>query len=665
MIENVQIAVFIVTALGATAIAWHTMKRRGSSTTTGFVLLLATIAIIGSGLVLAVRSGEAVREQLRAQIVGFAPTYADEFARRGASSIDLHTPPDDPVFLELIETQIRWLRTNPAVSDIYTFRVVDGECRLIVDSETDYNRNGVYDGEREARTRIGESFGKAEEPEQRAMNGEYTFTNEIYTDRWGTWVSAYAPIFDEDGNVHSVLGVDFPAHRWVSKIATAQRTELGIFLFIHLVIVGAAAGMRIRGEALDRARVINHDLREAMQRAEQASTAKSEFLANMSHEIRTPMNAILGYTEILLESEADAQTRNGLLIIRRNASHLLALINDILDLSRIEAGRQTFQPVCFDLRSLLNDIDQLMRVRIEEKGLELRIDWPDDAPGFVVTDPDRVRQILINLVGNSAKFTHEGHIAIRVRFSGPVADEEGRQGFLVISVEDTGIGMTPDQLERVFNPFEQADNSTTRTYGGTGLGLAICTRLAERLGGTIMAQSAAGEGSTFHLRIPTLQANEAIRDERENAQPHDAPSPTAADQAAPLTGLRVLYAEDGPDNQRLLSHHLTKAGATVELVENGQLAVERIRASPSAYDLIFMDMSMPVLDGYEATAQLRAAGCTLPIIALTAHAMDGDREHCLNAGCSDYAPKPVKRATLLELCNTWRNREHTGARRAA
>ena len=633
MIENVQIAVFIVTALGATAIAWHTMKRRGSSTTTGFVLLLATIAIIGSGLVLAVRSGEAVREQLRAQIVGFAPTYADEFARRGASSIDLHTPPDDPVFLELIETQIRWLRTNPAVSDIYTFRVVDGECRLIVDSETDYNRNGVYDGEREARTRIGESFGEAEEPEQRAMSGEYTFTNEIYTDRWGTWVSAYAPIFDEDGNVHSVLGVDFPAHRWVSKIATAQRTELGIFLLIHFVIVGAAAGMRIRGEALDRARVVNHDLREAMQRAEQASTAKSEFLANMSHEIRTPMNAILGYTEILLESEADAQTRNGLLIIRRNASHLLALINDILDLSRIEAGRQTFQPVCFDLRSLLNDIDQLMRVRIEEKGLELRIDWPDDAPGFVVTDPDRVRQILINLVGNSAKFTHEGHIAIRVRFSGPVADEEGRQGFLVISVEDTGIGMTPDQLERVFNPFEQADNSTTRTYGRD--------RARPRHLHAPRPNDSAGRSWLSPppaMAQPSTCASRRSRptrpsaDEREGAQPHDAPSPTAADHAAPLTGLRVLYAEDGPDNQRLLSHHLTKAGATVELVENGQLAVERIQASPSAYDLIFMDMSMPVLDGYEATAQLRAAGCTLPIIALTAHAMDGDREHCLNAG---------------------------------
>jgi hypothetical protein len=665
VIENVQIAVFIVTALSATAIAWHLMKRRGSSTTTGFMLLLATIAVIGTGLVLAARSGKAVREQLRAQIVGFAPTYADEFARKGATSIDLDTPPDDPVYLELIETQQRWLLTNPAIADIYTFRVIDGECRLIVDSETDYNRNGVYEGDREARTDIGESFGEAEEAEERAMGGEYTFTNEIYTDRWGTWVSAYAPMFGENGKVHSILGVDFPAHRWVSKITAAQRTDLCIVLLAHFVIVGAAAGMRMRGEALDRARVINSDLREAKQRAEQASTAKSEFLANMSHEIRTPMNAILGYSEVLLESETDAETRNGLLIIRRNAAHLLALINDILDLSRIEAGRQTFQPVRFDLRALLDEVDQLMRIRIEEKDLELHIDWPENAPDYVVSDPDRIRQVLINLVGNAAKFTHDGHIAIRTRFSGPVTDEAGRQGFIVLSVEDTGIGMSPDQLQRVFNPFEQADNSTTRTYGGTGLGLAICSRLAERLGGTIMAQSEPGEGSTFHLRIPTLQSNEAIRDERETAPAPIEQSQAANDHAAPLTGLRVLYAEDGPDNQRLLSHHLTKAGATVELVENGQLAVDRIQASPSAYDVVFMDMSMPVLDGYEATAELRATGCTLPIIALTAHAMEGDRERCLDAGCSDYATKPVSRAKLIELCNTWRGREHPSARKAA
>ncbi len=662
MLEQIQIAVFLIVAGLASAIAWRVMSRRGSGVATGLMLFAVTLVSATIGLVLAYRSATAMREQLRAQIVGFAPTYADEFARQGGTLISLETSPNDELYLQLVETQKRWLKTNPTVADIYSFVVIDGECVLLVDSETDYDRNGVIEGTREDRTPIGESFGEADDDEMMAMRGDSKFVNEPYSDRWGTWVSAYAPMFGADGKVHSILGVDFPAEKWRSIIATSQRVDLGIVLFSHLLFVGFTAGMRVRGDALDRARTINHDLIEAKRRAEDASRAKSEFLANMSHEIRTPMNAILGFTEAMLEHETEAETRNGLMIVRRNASHLLALINDILDLSRIEAGKQSFRPVRFDLQELLNDVDQLLRGRIEEKGLEFHIDWPEGAPGFVVTDPDRIRQILINLVGNAAKFTHEGHIAIRVRFQGPVMLEEGQNGFILISVEDTGIGMSEDQLARVFNPFEQADNSTTQTYGGTGLGLTICTRLAERLGGNVFAQSTPGEGSVFHLRIPTLLAREAAETVAPSVLPKS-PTPAQTTEADPLLGMRVLYAEDGPDNQRLLSHHLTKAGAGVVLVGNGREALDLIEENREAFDLVFMDMQMPLMDGYEDTRELRRLGCTLPIVALTAHAMQSDREKCLEAGCDDYATKPVTRGTLVELCLRWGRR--AGARKAA
>jgi len=402
----------------------------------------------------------------------------------------------------------------------------------------------------------------------------------------------------------------------------------------------------------------NSALEEARQAAEAASRTKSEFLANMSHEIRTPMTSILGFSDLLAEGceqrchFAREQLPALLQTIRRNGEYLLQIINDILDLSKIEAGQMVVERIaCAPLR-LLAEVHALLAERAASRGLTLQVECEGPLPEFIQSDPTRLRQILINLVGNALKFTEQGGVRVVARL---LCDEAGRDddtplaGRLQITVYDTGIGMAPAELERLFRPFTQADSSTTRRYGGTGLGLTISRRLAQLLGGDITVSSTPGEGSTFHLTVATgslagvrlLGAAEC-----DPASPSEQPAPPAAQVRG-----RVLYAEDGPDNQRLISFLLRRAGCEVTTVENGRLALEAALAAERAgtpYDVVLMDMQMPQMDGYTATAMLREQGYGGRIVALTAHAMLQDREKCLAAGCDDYASKPIDRATLLE-----------------
>lgn len=423
-----------------------------------------------------------------------------------------------------------------------------------------------------------------------------------------------------------------------------------------------AQAARARRRILEQSQALaaqTSELRRANQQAKRANQSKSEFLANISHEIRTPMTAILGFADIIYQAgdadQAPGERIDAIKTIKRNGEHLLSLINDILDISKIEAGQLNVETIECAPLDVLADVKQLMRVRADAKNIPLVVECDGPIPATVHTDPTRLKQILINLVGNAIKFTESGKV--RVVASLPASGAKNSR--LQFKVIDTGIGLSEAQVGGLFQPFTQADASTTRKYGGTGLGLTISKRLAEKLGGTIDVESEPGKGSTFcatiaigsTANVPMVTQQDLEQVNRLAAAP---PKPAAATELH----CRVLLAEDGPDNQRLISFLLRKAGADVTIAHNGQEAFELALGDGDSsgavqhdcrFDVVLMDMQMPVLDGYGATRKLRDHGYTRPIIALTAHAMSGDREKCLAAGCDDFATKPIDHPRLLRM----------------
>jgi PAS domain S-box-containing protein len=474
---------------------------------------------------------------------------------------------------------------------------------------------------------------------------------------------------------------DFTPHAWAS--VTRQEDELAwrtglmvsserrvtqidppIDLVVNRVVITSGGESYLLGFSIDvsEQRAARDAMQRAVESAQAASRAKSEFLANMSHEIRTPMNGILGMTELVLESSLQPEQRDDISLVKASADALLTIVNDILDFSKIEAGKLDLEEVPFDLRTLARETVRSMALRAQQKGLTLRCEVPPQLPRTMKGDPGRLRQVLINLLGNAIKFTEQGSVTLALT-QGPETDDVCEIGF---AVSDTGIGIPPDKQKLIFEAFSQVDGSTTRQYGGTGLGLTICRRLVILMQGDISLASEPGKGSTFSFSVPLRHAATPLPylDEQAELELELAPGMmagaalAAAAPPAPAaassdsgSGLRILLAEDNPVNQRLALRLLEKMGHRITLVDNGLDALER--TMQGGYDLVLMDVQMPGLDGLTATRRIRQweleHGGHIPIIAMTARAMQGDRERCLEAGMDDYLSKPIDSERLRQL----------------
>jgi PAS domain S-box-containing protein len=429
--------------------------------------------------------------------------------------------------------------------------------------------------------------------------------------------------------------------RWVHTRGTPIRSQAG-------EMTGHVGSV----EDITERKAIELELARARDAAVESAQLKSRFLANMSHEIRTPMNGILGMTELVLESSLTHEQRAYLDMAKTSGQALLGLINDILDFSKIEAGKLELEAIDFSLRDTIEHLLKPLVVRGQQKGLELRTEIADEVQEHLIGDPLRLRQILLNFADNALKFTERGSIVVKVAAE---AEGEGEQ-CLHFSVTDTGIGIPPEKQEVIFEAFAQVDGSTTRTYGGTGLGLAIASQLVEQMRGKIWIESTLGQGTTFHFtawfavaqasRLPTVSS---CGEESGGLEAHSTNSNKL--EVCATAGLHILLAEDNVINRALATGLLAKRGHSLVHAANGREAVEA--AAREVFDLIFMDVQMPEMDGFEATRRIREIeeplGRHTPIIAMTAHAMTGDRERCLAGGMDDYLSKPLQKAELLKL----------------
>ncbi len=473
-----------------------------------------------------------------------------------------------------------------------------------------------------------------------------------------------SPMYQPDGK-HSALGIaermarafaeGFDRFEWVHQKIDGEPipTDITLVRVRHRekdIVAGYVQDLREFKKMLKERQQVEDELRIARDAAEESTRAKSEFLANMSHEIRTPMNAILGMLHLLLGTEVTEKQRDYLNKTRQSAKALLRIINDILDFSKIEAGKLEMENVAFSMAQVVDELTNMFAPRMQEKGLGFEIVMPDDPTELLSGDPLRLGQVLINLVSNALKFTSQGKITVQIDRQPVIADKTAYR----FSVTDTGIGMDKHQMEQLFAPFTQADTSTTRKYGGTGLGLAISKNLVQRMYGDIWVESRPDQGSTFYFtaQFDRFEGKDAMRADRNSCGQTEMEIAKNA-QSSTARPRRVLLAEDNEINQMITRELLESEGYVMDVASNGREAVDMLLIGE--YDLVLMDIQMPVMDGLIATQEIRRHErfASLPIVAMSAHAMSGDREKSLAAGMNDHLTKPIDPVLLSDALRKW------------
>lgn len=594
---------------------------------------------------------------------------------------------DPAIYGRLIDLHRAWCRDSDIVGYVFTLRLV-GPRRVeyICSCPVDINRDGKIAGKLEEgdppftpyveEDDQGRSHDAWYDVYAEGFAGKSAIDPNVVSDEYGKWVTAVAPLHDPEGNIEAILGVDFRTDHWVNYTRQLRNKSLQLLIAINVLFFTGMFSLASLRVSLRRANEMNEHLSNARKAAETASRAKSDFLANMSHEIRTPMNAILGFTNILkakIASGCSEQFRNEseelLEVIQKNGDELLTIINDILEFTKTESRQLQPELIPVAFHELIKDIAWMGRIHAEKKGLLFSFAIDSGVPERILSDPARLKHLLANILGNAVKFTEKGSVRLHVQSrestdekSANVSEGPRSSVALRIDVIDTGIGMSEETLARAIAPFVQGDSSSTRKYGGTGLGLSVAKGLAKLLGGDIFITSRQDEGTTcsFSFRVPVLEPGEimgaALAKQMESSgcipdartSPSETPSVDPVAATAPsLSGRSVLVVEDLVINQIVITSILHDAGAEVEIAENGQVAIDKINAR-GRFDVVLMDMQMPVLDGYEATHILREAGYSGLIIAVTAHALSGDREKTLEVGCDEYLSKPVHRELLLD-----------------
>lgn len=594
LFENIDYFLFsaFVLAVGIGLHCWARSRCPRQATALGKVLFWSVlIGILGGGWKGVATLGDWEAARIRKMLEGIAPTYARELELLGHAKLTEASPPEDPAYLRMIEAQKRWLGLHPGVADIYTLRKLpSGTNVFIVDSETDYDHNGKFEGSREQRTVLGEPYPEQDEGLELAFRGVANFETKPVTDRWGTWVSAFVPMLDDAGRVEAVLGVDYDAREWRRAVASSRAAGIAYltviliffqaFVLIVLLLKRDLDERKASAEAVERAKaateaanqqfaLANLKLQDAIDHAEQmaraaqsASRAKSDFLAAMSREIRTPLNGILGMTSLLLESPLRPDQRELAETARSSGESLLGMLSDVLDAAKLEAGKLTLHATEFDPRWALEQTVELFASLANAKDLELVVHVETGVPPRVRGDFGRLRQIFLNLVGNALKFTGHGTVAIRAS----VAKRSGLDVTLLFEVSDTGIGIEPEMMPKIFETFGGAEDPERRQGVGWGLGLALSKQLIELMGGEIGVESHPDRGSRFWFKLPLQMV---LSEEPVQAHPR-------------LAGRRVLLVEPHEAGRESLYQLLTEWEIRVDAARTLDEAVAKLQGADGA-----------------------------------------------------------------------------------